>query len=57
MKTIKQYGYEANFRYVAIDRLISQDYTSRYGATNVGGWGNDSTIVQIKKADLNDPYQ
>lgn len=57
MKTIKQYSYEANFRYVAIDRLISQDYTSWYGATNVGGWGNDSTIVQIRKAYLNDPYQ
>ena len=57
IKMIKQYSYEANFRYVAIDRLISQDYTSWYGATNVGGWGNDSTIVQIRKAYLNDPYQ
>lgn len=57
IKAIKQYSYEANFRYVAIDRLISQDYTSWYGATNVGGWGNDSTIVQIRKAYLNDPYQ
>ena len=55
-KEINQYGYKANFSYISISRLISKDFTSWYGATNVGGWGTDSIIFQIRDAYLNDPF-
>jgi tetratricopeptide (TPR) repeat protein len=56
IKEINQYGYKANFRYESISRLISKDFTSWYGATNVGGWGTDSAIMQVRDAYLQDPF-
>jgi hypothetical protein len=56
IKEINQYGYKANFRYESISRLISRDFTSWYGATNVGGWGTDSAIMQVRDAYLQDPF-
>jgi hypothetical protein len=43
-KRIVQYGRVGEFRYVSIDRLLAQDFTSWYGTTNVGGWGTESTM-------------
>ena len=56
MKEINQYGYKANFRYESISHLISVDFTTWYGATNVGGWGTDSSIIQVRDAYLKDPF-
>ena|GEM_PF-1590005 len=56
LKEINQYGLKAYFRYISISRLISRDFTSWYGATNVGGWGTDSCIYQVRDAYLQDPF-
>ncbi len=56
VKEVNQYGYKANFRYVSISRLISKDFTTWYGAANVGGWGTDSAMVQVRDAYLQAPF-
>lgn len=56
-KEIAQYGYKAKFRYINVDRMISLDFTTWYGATNVGGWGDESTIYQVRRSYLNDPFE
>lgn len=56
-RQVAQYGYAGAFRYVAIDRMISRDFTSWYGTTNVGGWGTATSMVQVRQAYLNDPYR
>jgi hypothetical protein len=57
LKEVNQYGYAATFQYSSIDRMISQDFTTWYGATNVGGWGTDSSMVQVRSSYLSDPFQ
>jgi hypothetical protein len=57
MKSVNQYGYAATFQYTSVDRMISQDFTTWYGATNVGGWGTDSSMVQVRGSYLSDPFQ
>jgi hypothetical protein len=54
-RTIEQHGYSGEFRYVSIDRLISRDFTSWYGTTNVGGWGTATTMYQVRQAYLAGP--
>jgi len=56
-RQVTQYGYAGAFRYVAIDRMISRDFTSWYGTTNVGGWGTATSMVQVRQAYLKDPYR
>ena len=56
-KEIEQYGYKAKFRYINIDRMISLDFTTWYGATNVGGWGDETTIYQVRRAYLDNPFE
>jgi hypothetical protein len=56
IRQIKQYSKVSEFRYVLIDRLISQDFTSWYGTTNVGGWGTASTTFQVRSAYLAEPF-
>jgi hypothetical protein len=56
-REIEQYGYRAEFRLVVIDRMISRDFTSWYGTTNVGGWGTPSTMYQVRAAYLAEPFQ
>lgn len=56
IKSIEQYGYKASFSSIILDRLISQDFTTWYGATNVGGWGTDSSMIQIRGAYLSAPF-
>jgi tetratricopeptide (TPR) repeat protein len=54
-RTIVQHGRAGDFRHVSIDRLISRDFTSWYGTTNVGGWGTASTMFQVRAAYLPGP--
>jgi hypothetical protein len=56
-RQVAQYGYAGSFRYVAIDRMISRDFTSWYGTTNVGGWGTETSMVQVRQAYLEEPYR
>jgi hypothetical protein len=56
-REVAQYGYTGKFRYVAIDRMISRDFTSWYGTTNVGGWGTATSMVQVRQAYLREPYR
>jgi len=56
MKEVDQYGFRANFGYISISRMISKDFTTWYGAANVGGWGTDSSMVQIRDAYLQGPF-
>lgn len=56
IRQIKQYNKTSEFRYVLIDRLISQDFTSWYGTTSVGGWGTESTMFQVRSAYLAQPF-
>lgn len=56
-RTIEQYGYRSEFRLVSIDRMISRDFTSWYGTTNVGGWGTESTMFQVRAAYVQAPFQ
>jgi hypothetical protein len=55
-RTIEQYGYSSEFRYALIDRPLSTDFTSWYGTTNVGGWGDASTMVQVRAAYTGEPF-
>lgn len=56
-RVIEQYGYTGTFRWVSIDRMISRDFTSWYGTTNVGGWGTESTMFQVRAAYLERPFR
>jgi hypothetical protein len=56
IKEVNQYGYKAKFRYISISRLISKDFTSWQGTANVGGWGTDSSMVQVRDAYLQAPF-
>jgi hypothetical protein len=56
LKQINQYGYSTKFTYISVDRLMSRDFTSWYGTTNVGGWGDSTTIIQVRKAYMTEPY-
>lgn len=56
IKEVNQYGYKATFRYISISRLISKDFTSWQGSANVGGWGTDSSMVQVRDAYLQAPF-
>lgn len=56
LKQINQYGYSTKFTYISVDRLISRDFTSWYGTTNVGGWGDSTTIIQVRKAYMTEPF-
>lgn len=56
-KSVNQYGYTATFHYTSVDRMISQDFTTWYDATNVGGWATDSSMFQVRGSYLADPFQ
>lgn len=55
-RPVEQYGYASELRYVLLDRPLSRDFTSWYGTTNVGGWGTESTMVQVRAAYTADPF-
>jgi hypothetical protein len=56
-RRVEQYGRAAEVRFLSLDRLLSRDFTSWYGTTNVGGWGSASTIVQVRAAYLDEPFR
>ncbi|RZI98663.1 MAG: hypothetical protein EON90_12545 [Brevundimonas sp.] len=56
-RTIEQYGVRGEFRFISLDRMVSRDFTSWYGTTNVGGWGTESTMIQVRQAYLAAPYR
>ncbi len=56
-RQVEQHGHVAGFRYVSIDRLVSRDFTSWYGTTNVGGWGTETTMFQVRAAYTGEPFQ
>jgi hypothetical protein len=56
-RMVEQYGYSDEFRYISIDHMVSRDFTSWYGTTNVGGWGTASTMFQIRSAYLSEPFR
>ena len=56
-RQVTQYGKTARFQYVSLDRLFSRDFTSWYGTTNVGGWGTEATMYQVRAAYLTEPYR
>jgi hypothetical protein len=56
IRPIEQYSKASEFRFVLIDRLLSQDFTSWYGTTNVGGWGSESTMFQVRSVYLAEPF-
>jgi hypothetical protein len=56
VKEVNQYGYKADFRYVSISRLISKDFTTWYGSANVGGWGTETSMIQVRDAYLQAPF-
>ncbi|QNA83577.1 hypothetical protein G4G27_05845 [Sphingomonas sp. So64.6b] len=55
-RRVQQYGHSAEFRFISLDQMISRDFTSWYGTTNVGGWGTESTMIQVRQAYLTAPY-
>jgi hypothetical protein len=56
VKEVNQYGYKADFRYISISRLISKDFTTWYGSANVGGWGTETSMIQVRDAYLQAPF-
>src|SRR5690606_33817173 len=56
VKEVNQYGYKANFKYISISRLISKDFTTWHGSANVGGWGTETAMIQIRDAFLEAPF-
>jgi hypothetical protein len=57
VKEVNQYGYKADFRYVSISRLISKDFTTWHGSANVGGWGTETSMIQVRDAYLQAPFK
>lgn len=57
LKQVDQYGYSTKFTYISVDQLMSRDFTSWYGTTNVGGWGDSTTIIQVRKAYMTEPFE
>ncbi len=55
-RQVVQYGHAGEFRYLMIDRGVSTDFTSWYGTTNVGGWGDATTMVQVRAAYTAEPF-
>jgi hypothetical protein len=55
-RSISQYGYQAEFRYISLGQMISRDFTSWLGATNVGGWGTESEVIEVRDAFIYEPF-
>ena len=56
-RTVKQYGHEAELRFVALDSMVSNGFQSwawESGAQH-GGWGGSTQIVQIRPAYVENP--
>lgn len=49
---VEQYGKEASLRFISLDFMVSNGYSSWFwdGRANVGGWARDPTIIQVRRA-------
>jgi hypothetical protein len=48
-RSIEQYGYQAILRFVLVDRMVYNGYSSWFwdGKAMIGGWATASTIFQV----------
>jgi hypothetical protein len=48
-RSVEQYGYHANLRFVLVDQMVSNGYSSWFwdGKTMIGGWATASAIFQV----------
>jgi tetratricopeptide (TPR) repeat protein len=48
-RSVEQYGYQADLRFVLVDQMVSNGYSSWFwdGKTMIGGWATASTIFQV----------
>lgn len=58
-RTIRQYNHEVKLRFVALDSMVSNFYTSWFwdGESAVGGWAKPSTIYQVRSAYADEPFR
>ncbi|MEP5611805.1 MAG: hypothetical protein ABJP45_06120 [Cyclobacteriaceae bacterium] len=59
-RQVTQYGKTGNLRYIAIDHMVSNGYSSWFwdGAAQIGGWAPDeSSILQVRSAYSNGPVR
>ena len=57
-RVIKQYNQEAEFRYIAIDHMVSNGFSAWYwdGQAQTGGWaGDDGAFLQVRSAYYGGP--
>jgi len=49
---VEQYGKEAALRFISLDFMVSNGYSSWFwdGRANVGGWADNPTIIQVRRA-------
>ena len=50
--SVVQYSKQASLRFVVLDFMVSNGYSSWYwdGSAQVGGWANNPTIIQVRSA-------
>ena len=59
-RKVKQYGKEGILRYIAIDHMVSNGYSSWYwdGIAQIGGWAPDEfSILQVRDAYISGPIK
>ena len=51
---IEQYGYKADLRYILLDTMVSNGYSSWFwdGKLMIGGWAAGSTIAEVRRGGL-----
>jgi hypothetical protein len=60
VRTIKQYNEKAEFRYIVIDHMVSNGYSSWFwdGKAEVGGWADDDGgFLQVRSAYTSGPVR
>ena len=57
-RQVRQYGHEANLRFITIDSMVSNFYTSWFwdGKSAVGGWSKPPTIYRVRAAYADGPF-
>jgi hypothetical protein len=56
---VEQYGRKAKFRLIVLESMVSNGYSGWFwdGRSAPGGWGTESTIVQIREVFLDEPFK
>ncbi len=56
--TISQYGFRANVRYVSVDMMVSNGYSSWFwdGRAMIGGTASESTVYQFRPGYVDEPF-